>query len=95
VTATVVTLPARRRGRPSNAALSDRVDRQVRLLAAAREERVALRAECRTLAGEVRAAGRLIEYAIVADRPDIALHVAGSLVALADRHERQRGGETA
>lgn len=91
MTAAVLDLP-RHRGRPSNHELAARVDRQVRLLAAAREERVALRAECRALASEVRAAGRRIEYAIAADRPDVALHVAGALVALADRHDRQRGG---
>lgn len=90
MTAAVLELP-RRRGRPSNHELTARVDRQVRLLAAAREERSALRAECRALASEVRAAGRRVEYAIHAERPDVALHVAASLVALADRHERQRG----
>ena len=44
---------------------------------------------------EVRRSARVIHYATVAERPDIALHMAGQIVSLADRRLRQLDGPDA
>lgn len=40
---------------------------------------------------EARRSARVIHFATVGERPDIALHMAGQIVALADRRLRQLG----
>lgn len=40
---------------------------------------------------EARKAARVIHFATVAERPDVALHQAGQLVSLANRRLRQLG----
>jgi hypothetical protein len=51
-----------------------------------------LRDELCAAGSEMEALGHRVEYAIVAERPDVALHVAGRLVVLgADYRERGRG----
>ena len=42
----------------------------------------------RTLLSIRREAGR-VRYAVVADRPDVAMHAAGNIVSLAERRLRQ------
>lgn len=44
---------------------------------------------------EARKAARVIRYAVVAERPDISLHMAGQIVGLADRRLRQLGDDAA
>jgi len=44
---------------------------------------------------EVRRSARVIHYATVAERPDIALHMAGQIVGVASRRLRQLGGDAA
>lgn len=70
-------------GRPSNASQAERI-------ANLRDELHALRCERADLGTEIEALSRRIEYAIGAERPDVALHVAGRLEALA--HSLQRRG---
>lgn len=52
-------------------------------------ELMALTAERTVVAVEVRALSSRIQLAITADRPDLALHVAGRLDALADSLDRR------
>lgn len=52
-------------------------------------ELIAMTAERATVAVEVRALSSRIQLAIHAERPDLALHVAGRLDALADSLERR------
>lgn len=80
------------RGRPSNSAL-------VQSLAASRQINSDLRMELRVerhegtaFATEVRAHAARIWLAAQSDRLDLALHEAGAISVLADRHLRQRGG---
>lgn len=56
-------------------------------------ERTARRSEDLEAWREARRAARVIHYATVAERPDIALHQAGTIVSLADRRIRQLGGD--
>lgn len=44
---------------------------------------------------EARREARLIHYATVAERPDIALHAAGRITSIANRRLRQLGGDAA
>lgn len=77
-------------GRPSNAQLTDRLERSRLRNVLLSEELRALRCERDDLGTEIEALSRRIEYAIGAERPDVALHVAGRLEALA--HSLQRRG---
>lgn len=70
-------------GRPSNAQLGDRLERSRLRNVSLTDELRALRLERSDLASEIAALSSRIELAIHADRPDIALHVAGRLDALA------------
>lgn len=72
----------RGRGRPSPEALVTANDHL-------RAEVHAMRTERNDLATEVSALSRRIQYAIAADRPDVALHVAGRLDALAASLDRR------
>jgi hypothetical protein len=74
-------IPGARMGRPSNVVLIDR-------LSQARDEAEEWRMEVLSAAAEMRAAGLRIEYAINAGRPDVALHVAARLQALAGSYTR-------
>lgn len=87
-------LPARR-GRPSAATLAASLDASRRVNANLRLELRAQHAEGRAFAEEVRAHANRIHLAVVSDRPDLALHEAGTIAMLADRHARQRGGSAA
>lgn len=80
------------RGRPSNSALSDSLDRARQVNVNLRDELRAERLEGRLFAEEVRAYASRIDLAVRADRPDLALHLGASIVALADRRLRQLGG---
>ena len=77
--------------RPSRAALAERVARQGELMTALRAEIRAIRREGVAFADAVRAHAMRVHLASVADRPDLALHEGAAIVALADRHLRQRG----
>lgn len=77
------------RGRPSNSQLSDRLERSRLRNAVLADEVRALRAERATVAIEIKALSSRVELAIHADRPDVALHVAGRLDALAASLERR------
>lgn len=78
--------------RPSRANLAERVARQGELMSALRAEIRAGRREGLAFAEGVRAHAMRVHLAAVADRPDLALHEGAAIVALADRHIRQRGG---
>ena len=69
-------------GRPSNALLTERLERSRLRVAVLQDEIAALAAARETVATEVRALSARIQLAIHADRPDVALHVAGRLDAL-------------
>jgi hypothetical protein len=69
-------------GRPSNTQLSDRLERSRLRVTVLQDEIVAMAAEREDVATEVRALSARIQLAIHADRPDVALHVAGRLDAL-------------
>lgn len=71
------------RGRPSNALLADRLERSRLRNVSLTDELRALQRERSDLATEIAALSARIELAIHADRPDVALHVAGRLDALA------------
>lgn len=92
--APVVPLPPLGRGRPSNAQLMDRLERQRILNAILREELVALEAERDDIADEIEALGRRMTFAVQAGRDDVALHVLGRLDALS-ASLRRRGGKAA
>jgi hypothetical protein len=77
-------------GRPSNAQLTDRLQRSRLRNGLLAEEVRALHYERDAVGSEIEALARRIEYAIGADRPDVAMHVAGRLEALA--HSLQRRG---
>lgn len=77
-------------GRPSNAQLTDRLERSRLRNVLLTEELRALHLERSDLGSEIEALSRRIEYAIGAGRDDVALHVAGRLEALA--HSLQRRG---
>ena len=70
-------------GRPSNAQLGDRLERANLRIVVLSDEVTALHAERADVASEISALSRRIDLAIRADRPDIAMHVAGRLDALA------------
>lgn len=55
----------------------------------------ARRHEDREAWGRVRTHARHIHLAVVADRPDLALHSAGAIVSLAERRLRQLDGNDA
>lgn len=52
-----------------------------------------LEMELRAMGQEMRALGCRIEYAIAADRPDIALHIAARLQVLGDRYANPDTGD--
>lgn len=92
MTAQVIDLPARR-GRPSNADLSDRVARQAEIITGLRLELRVLRDECRQHAGEVTAHARRVQMLAQAGGIHGAAFGEGlALEELASRHLRQRGG---
>lgn len=70
-------------GRPSAAVLADRLERSRLRNAVLAEELRALAAERTAIADEIGALSRRIDLSIRADRPDVAMHVAGRLDALA------------
>jgi hypothetical protein len=70
-------------GRPSNAILTQRLERAHLRAAVLSTEIAALTSERDLLSTELGALSRRIQIAIHADRPDVALHVAGRLDALA------------
>lgn len=67
----------------------------VEALRDARDEITALMAEARAFASEVRAVCRRLELAVIAERPDLALHMTAQLYLLAERQERRGGDEAA
>jgi hypothetical protein len=69
-------------GRPSAAKLAERLERSRLRVTVLQDEIVAMAAEREDVATEVRALSARIQLAIHADRPDVALHVAGRLDAL-------------
>jgi hypothetical protein len=71
------------RGRPSNVQLSDRLERSRMRNAILADENRALELERANVATEIRALSARVQLAIHSDRPDLALHVAGRLDALA------------
>jgi hypothetical protein len=79
------------RGRPSNSALSDRLERAQETIRRLRENLQAQADESVDFALDVRIHGRRLHYATLAERPDIALHEAAAIVDAAERHLRQRG----
>lgn len=81
------------RGRPSNHQLTGRLERARLRNVSLRDELTALRAERAGLASEVGAMSARIVLAITADRPDVALHVAGRLDELAAQLARRTGPE--
>jgi hypothetical protein len=66
-------------GRPSNVVLIDR-------LAEAKSRNADLRDELTACAQEMTALGRRIEFALMAGRPDVALHVAARLQVLGNQY---------
>lgn len=91
MTAAVVELP-RGRGRPSNAELGARVERQAAIIASLRLELRVLREECRDHAIEVHAHARRVQMLAQAGGIHGAAFSEGlALQDLADRHGRQRG----
>ena len=70
-------------GRPTNSLLSDRLERANLRIVVLSDEVTALHAERSSLASEIAALSRRVDLAIRADRPDVAMHVAGRLEALA------------
>lgn len=77
-------------GRPSVPRLQASLERARLVNVSLREQLRAERLEGRELATEVRARAHRMHLATVADRPDLALHEAGAVVAAADRFLRQR-----
>jgi hypothetical protein len=71
-------------GRPSNVVLIDR-------LADARSQNADLRDELTACAQEMTALGRRIEFALMAGRPDVALHVAARLQVLGNQYANPQG----
>jgi hypothetical protein len=88
----VVADVAVRRGRPSNADLTARVERQASILASLRLELRVLRDEGRAHAQAVRAHGRRVQMLAQAIGSPATFHEGMALEALADRHERRMGG---
>ncbi len=80
------------RGRPSNQGLAASLDASRRINANLRLELRIEHAEALAFADAVRAHAMRVYLAAVADRPDLAAHEGAAIVALADRHLRQRGG---
>jgi hypothetical protein len=76
-------------GRPSNAVLGERLERAHLRAAVLATELVARDAETAALAVELSALSRRVQLAIHAERPDVALHVAGRLDALAESLARR------
>jgi hypothetical protein len=76
-------------GRPSNAQLADRLERSRLRNVLLAEELRALAVERQALGTEIGALSRRIDLAIRADRPDVAMHVAGRLDALASSLTRR------
>lgn len=70
-------------GRPSAAKLADRLERSRLRNGILADEVRALELERLDVADEVRALSARVQLAIHSDRPDLALHVAGRLDALA------------
>ncbi len=70
-------------GRPSNADLTARLERSRLRAVVLADEVAALEAERADVGSEIEALSRRIEIAVHADRPDVAMHVAGRLEALA------------
>lgn len=79
------------RGRPRSTDLAASLDAARRINANLRDELRADRREGVTFAENVRAHANRVFLAAVADRPDLAAHEGAAIVALADRHLRQRG----
>lgn len=77
------------RGRPSNSVLSDRLERSRHVNTLLRIENRALRSELTEVGVEISALSSRTVMAIHADRPDVALHVAGRLDALAESLSRR------
>lgn len=84
-------MPGAVMGRPTNSALSDRLERAQNAIQTLRENLRAQADESADFAMDVRAHARRMHYATIAERPDLALHEAAAIVAAADRHLRQRG----
>jgi hypothetical protein len=78
-------------GRPSNAVLNERLARAREVNGLIRTENRALLEELARIGSEIVALGRRVELAITADRPDVAMHVAGRLDDLGQACVR-RGG---
>lgn len=77
------------RGRPSAVQLTDRLERSRLRNVSLTDELRALHHERSAVAVEVKALSARIQLAIHADRPDLALHVAGRLDALAASLDRR------
>jgi hypothetical protein len=77
------------RGRPSNLQLTDRLERSRLRNTVLAEEIRALTSERTAVADELAGLSRRIDLAIRADRPDVAMHVAGRLDALATSLNRR------
>jgi uncharacterized protein YlxW (UPF0749 family) len=88
--ALAATPPPTDQPRPSLTALRGRKPDRRTEVADLQDELHALHAERNDVGTEIEALSRRIEYAIGAERPDVALHVAGRLEALA--HSLQRRG---
>lgn len=71
------------RRRPSHAELTERLDRARTVNGLLRLEIRSVRAENAEYGSEIAALSRRIELAITAERPDVAMHVAGRLADLA------------
>jgi hypothetical protein len=71
--------------------VAERIDRRSRGELVRLESRVRRDETVRTLT-HIRTHARHIHLAVVADRPDLALHSAGAIVSMADRRLRQLGG---
>lgn len=87
----IASLPVRGRGRPSATQLAASLDASRRVNGDLRLELRAVRDESRVFAEEARALANRVHLATVADRPDIALDCAGSLVVAADRQLTRLG----
>ena len=74
--------------------VAERMDRRTRV-ELVRIDRYVRRDEDRAALTQIRTHARHIHLAVVADRPDLALHSAGQIVSLADRRLRQLGGDAA
>lgn len=74
--------------------VAERLDRRSRGELIRLESRVSRDETVTTLTG-IRSHARHIHLAVVADRPDLALHSAGQIVSLVERRLRQIGGDAA